>query len=86
MWIAFAVVPVALSNPATAQSEPSDVYIQQSHGRVAPGTKVDKPTPEATTTVSVPQGQTAPITCNSQNASSSQACATATQQARPATR
>jgi hypothetical protein len=81
-----AIGSTTLSFPALAQSEASDVYIQQSHGRVAPGAKVDKPPPEATTTAAPVPAQTAPITCNAQNASSSQACYTATQQSRPATR
>jgi hypothetical protein len=64
----------------------SDVYIEQSHGRVAPGSKVQaKPVPEATGAAIQSTGPTAPTTCNAQNASS-QACYTATQQARPATR
>jgi hypothetical protein len=66
----------------------SDVYIEQSHGRVSQKDKSDakasvKPTPEAIGNSNA--GQTIPDTCNSQNASS-QACYTATQQARPATR
>jgi hypothetical protein len=90
--IAVAILLVAVSIDAISQSAPadefaSDVYIQQSHGRVAPGTKGQKPTPEATTTpLQGTAGPTAPVTCNAQNASSSQACYTATQQARPATR
>jgi hypothetical protein len=87
-----AILPAAFSDSAMSQPAPaalalSDVYIQQSHGRVAPGTKVQgKSTPEAATT-GTPNavGPTAPITCNAQNASS-QACYTATQQARPGTR
>jgi hypothetical protein len=93
MWIAVAVLPAVLSNEALSQSvgstdvASSDVYIQQSRGLVAPGAKVLKPPPEAvTTTVSPNTGPTAPVTCNAQNASSSQACYTATQQARPASR
>jgi hypothetical protein len=83
------MLPAAFSDHAIAQSEVavSDVYIQQSHGRVAPGTKIPaKPTPELTG-VGTPAttGPTAPVTCNAQNASS-QACYTATQQARPGTR
>jgi hypothetical protein len=87
LWIAIALSPVAFSHHAIAQSAAvamSDVYIQQSSGRVGPGTKVQKPTPE-TTTLAPSTGPTAPVTCNAQNASS-QACYTATQQARPATR
>jgi hypothetical protein len=64
----------------------SEVYIQQARGRVAPGATIQtKPTPEtttATTTVAPAAASTAPVTCNAQNASS-QACYTATQQARP---
>ena len=65
----------------------SDVYIEQSHGLVSPGVKVPaKPVPEATGGGAIQStGPTAPTTCNAQNASS-QACYTATQQARPATR
>jgi hypothetical protein len=67
----------------------SDVYIEQAHGRVSQKDKSDakipvKPTPEAAIGSSN-AGQVVPDTCNSQNASS-QACYTATQQARPATR
>jgi hypothetical protein len=66
----------------------SDVYIEQAHGRVSQKDKLDakvpvKPTPEAIGNSNA--GQVVPDTCNSQNASS-QACYTATQQARPATR
>jgi len=91
-WLAVTIVLAAVSADVNAQSArsadsgASDVYIQQSHGRVAPGTKVDKPTPEMTKTPLQATSQTAPETCNSQNALSSQACHTATQQARPATR
>jgi hypothetical protein len=67
----------------------SEVYIQQARGRVAPGASIQtKPTPETTsvqTTVAPAPAPTAPETCNAQNASS-QACYTATQQARPAGR
>jgi hypothetical protein len=86
-----AMLPVVLSRHAVAQSAPSaiaasDVYIEQSRGRVAPGIKIPgKPTPEGTGAAIPSTGPTAPITCNAQNASS-QACYTATQQARPATR
>jgi hypothetical protein len=85
------MLPATFSDDAIAQTTssatPSDVYIQQSHGHVAPSTKVQsKPTPE-TATAGTPTavGPTAPVTCNAQNASS-QACYTATQQARPGTR
>jgi hypothetical protein len=94
-WLAIAVLPAVFSDHAIAQSEPSatppaasDVYIQQSHGRVGAGPKTQsKLTPELTG-VGAPAataGPTAPVTCNAQNASS-QACYTATQQARPGTR
>jgi hypothetical protein len=86
------MLPAVFSNKALAQFAQStevassEVYIQQSRGLVAPGTKILKPPPEATTTtVSPSSGPTAPITCNAKNASS-QACYTATQQARPASR
>ena len=91
-WIAVAILPAVYLHEATAQSAPStalvasDVYIQQSHGRVAPGTKVQKPPPEAVGALVQSAGPTAPDTCNAQNAASAQACHTATQQARPATR
>jgi hypothetical protein len=90
-WLAMAILSVVLSEHAVAQSAPSavavsDVYIEQSRGRVAPGSKVQsKPPPEAAGAAIPSTGPTAPITCNAQNASS-QACYTATQQARPATR
>jgi hypothetical protein len=66
----------------------SDVYIEQAHGRVSQKDTFDakvlvKPTPEAIGNSNT--GEQVPDTCNSQNASS-QACYTATQQARPATR
>jgi hypothetical protein len=62
----------------------SEVYIQQSSGRVGAGTNVQtKPPPEASAAAAAPAASpTAPETCNAQNASS-QACYTATQQARP---
>jgi hypothetical protein len=101
-WVTFAIagLPTALVHPAcaqivalpleTSQAVPmtiSDVYIEQSHGLVSPGVKVPaKPVPEATGGGAIQStGPTAPTTCNAQNASS-QACYTATQQARPATR
>ena len=92
MWIAVVVLRTVYSHGAIAQLVPqaelaaSEVYIQQSHGRVAPGTKVQKSAPETTGVPSGGAAPTAPVTCNSQNAASSQACYTATQQARPATR
>jgi hypothetical protein len=88
IWLAIAVLPAAFSDHATAQSAPpaaSDVYIQQFHGSVGTGTKTpSKVTPELTGVIGTPAaaGPTAPVTCNAQNASS-QACYTATQQARP---
>jgi hypothetical protein len=88
-WIAVAILPAVLADDAIAQDSQlaaSEVYIQQSHGTVAPGTKVQKPPPEATSAPIQGTGPTAPATCDPQNASSSQACYTATQQARPATR
>jgi hypothetical protein len=91
MAMLMAVLPVVLSRHAVAQSSPSaiaasDVYIEQSRGRVGPTPKApSKPTPETTGAAIPSTGPTAPITCNAQNASS-QACYTATQQARPATR
>lgn len=64
----------------------SEVYIQQSRGNVAPGTTVMvKPPPETAAPAAAQQSADtprAPETCNAQNASS-QACYTATQQARP---
>jgi hypothetical protein len=90
--IAAAMLPAAYSHGAIAQPVPlaelaaSEVYIQQSHGRVAPGTKVQKSAPETTGVPIQSAAPTAPVTCNSQNAASSQACYTATQQSRPATR
>ena len=88
-WIAAAILPTVLADAAIAQVSQiadSEVYIRQSRGSVAPGTKVQKPTPEATSAPIQGVGPTAPATCDPQNASSSQACYTATQQARPATR
>jgi hypothetical protein len=67
----------------------SEVYIEQAHGHVTPGTTVmTKPPPEtAAAAAGAPVAAPAvPDTCNAQNASSSQACYTATQQARPGTR
>ena len=51
-------------------------------------TVITKPTPETAGQVAQPAAvpTTAPDTCNAQNAASSQACYTATQQARPASR
>jgi hypothetical protein len=72
-------------SPATLLAA-SEVYIEQSRGHVAPGASiVTKPPPESTTAISPSAAPTAPETCNAQNASS-QACHTATQQARPAGR
>jgi hypothetical protein len=66
----------------------SEVYIEQARGHVAPGTSVmTKPPPETAAAAGAPVAAPAvPDTCNAQNASSSQACYTATQQARPGTR
>jgi hypothetical protein len=80
-------LPIAASSTTIAASE---VYIQQARGRVTPGATIQtKPTPETTTStatsVAPAAAPTAPETCNAQNASS-QACYTATQQARPAGR
>jgi hypothetical protein len=80
------VVPAGYSGAVLAGSE---VYIQQARGQVAPGSSVTtKPTPETTgQAASQPAAApTAPETCNAENATSSQACYTATQQARPASR
>jgi hypothetical protein len=79
----------ALSSGAERPQAISDVYIEQARGRVRETDKSDakvpvKPTPEAAIGSSN-VGQMVPATCNAQN-SSSQACYTATQQARPATR
>jgi hypothetical protein len=86
MAMALAALPGAHVLPANAQTAISDVYIEQTHGLVSPGVKVPaKPVPEAAGVVIQNTGPTAPTTCNAQNASS-QACYTATQQARPASR
>jgi hypothetical protein len=80
---------MALLGLPHAASAGSEVYIQQARGQVAPGSSViTKPTPESTAQSSqaAPSAPTAPDTCNAQNAASSQACYTATQQARPASR
>jgi hypothetical protein len=91
--VAFSVEPVscleAQSSDGQHQEAASDVYIEQAHGRVPAKGKSDsdvavKPTPEAAAG-SAGTGQSGAATCNSQN-SSSAACYTATQQARPATR
>jgi hypothetical protein len=89
-WITAAILSAALAadaisqSAAGAESASSDVYIQQAHGRVAPGANVQKRAPEVTNNpIQSPTAtSTAPATCNAQNASS-QACYTATQQARP---
>ena len=85
--VAVVLVSAALSQARSApltRVAASEVYIQQSSGRVAPGTNVQtKPPPEAANATAAPATSfTAPETCNAQNASS-QACYTATQQARP---
>jgi hypothetical protein len=92
-WVAMAMVSTALPGNTPPQSDTStavaasEVYIQQSRGRVAPGANIQtKPPPETTMTAApAPTAPTAPATCNAQNASS-QACYTATQQSRPAGR
>jgi hypothetical protein len=93
-WTAMAMTSAALSGGASSQFQlspvtafaASEVYIEQSRGHVSPGaTILTKPPPESTTAVSPSVTPTAPETCNAQNASS-QACYTATQQARPAGR
>ena len=96
-WPVIAMVSIGLSGQVRAQSAPatrmaaSEVYIEQSHGQVSPGaTILTKPPPEVSTTTTTTTASpsitpTAPETCNAQNASS-QACYTATQQARPAGR
>jgi len=87
-----ATMMTALLSLPHAACAGSEVYIQQSHGRVARGSSTEtKPLPELTTQPSqqpaaAPTTSTAPDTCNAQNAASSQACYTATQQARPASR
>ena len=91
-WTVIAIMSAALPDSAPPRAAvsttiaASEVYIQQARGRVTPGATIQtKPTPETTsspTTVAPAAAQTAPVTCNAQNASS-QACYTATQQARP---
>lgn len=79
---------------AVMPAKASEAYIQQAHGNVAAGaTILTKPTPETAAPAGTQPAQagaapaaTAPVTCNAQNASSSQACYTATQQARPASK
>jgi hypothetical protein len=93
--VAIAIALLALPNATRvafgldAAFAASEVYIRQAKGRVAPGANIPiKPPPETTTTtttVAPAAVSTAPETCNAQNASS-QACYTATQQARPAGR
>ena len=80
------IAPSPFSHAPATVLAASEVYIQQSRGHVSPGaTILTKPPPETTTGVSPSITPTAPETCNAQNASS-QACYTATQQARPAGR
>jgi len=92
-WTAIVLVSASQPNGAPPRGTSSitiaasEIYIQQARGRVTPGANIQtKPTPETTatttTTVAPAAAQTAPVTCNAQNASS-QACYTATQQARP---
>jgi len=77
------IAPPQFSRAPSTALAASEVYIQQSRGRVMPGaTILTKPPPESTTAVSPSTAPTAPETCNAQNASS-QACYTATQQSRP---
>jgi hypothetical protein len=91
IWLALAVASAAFSGSAQSRPAPSlrtatsEVYIQQSHGLVAPGASVPAKPPEAATVVNPNAAPTAPETCNAQNASS-QACHAATQQTRPAGR
>jgi hypothetical protein len=81
VWVDSAPSQFQLS-PATVLAA-SEVYIEQSRGHVSPGASIlTKPPPESTTATSPSVTPTAPETCNAQNASS-QACHTATQQARP---
>ena len=96
LFMPWSAIAIQFSSPDGASSfgveRPqtiSDVYIEQAHGRIQGKDKSDakvsvKPTPEAAIGSSN-AGQSVPVTCNSQNASSP-ACYTATQQARPATR
>jgi hypothetical protein len=93
-WTAIVVVSANLPGIASVQFPraavtvlaASEVYIQQSRGHVSPGSTIlTKPPPETTTAAPPSVTPTAPETCNAQNASS-QACYTATQQARPAGR
>jgi hypothetical protein len=90
-WTAIVMLSANLSDLAPSQFSrapstvlaASEVYIEQSRGHVSPGASIlTKPPPESTTAVSPSVTPTAPETCNAQNASS-QACHTATQQARP---
>jgi hypothetical protein len=73
------------------QSSP-EVRVEQARGTLPPsaktidsGAKSLKGTPEGGATTGTSAGSSAPVTCNQQNASS-QACYSATQQARPVTR
>jgi hypothetical protein len=80
------IAPAQFAHAPSTVLAASEVYIQQSRGHVSPGaTILTKPPPETTTAAPPSVTPTAPETCNSQNASS-QACYTATQQARPAGR
>ncbi len=93
VWAAMAALSAALLGPPEPRSSPlptmaaSEVYIQQSRGHVAPGNVIQtKPPPEVGAPAATPSGGASPPatpeTCNAQNAASSQACYTATQQSR----
>ena len=73
-------------SPSFTTIAASEAYIEQSRGHVAPGSSIQtKPPPEIGTPAGSPSAATpptAPETCNAQNAASSQACYTATQQGR----
>ncbi|WP_157449898.1 hypothetical protein [Bradyrhizobium sp. ARR65] len=93
VWAAVATLSAALLGHAEPRSSPfptmaaSEAYIQQSRGHVAPGNVIQtKPPPEVGAPAVSPAGGASPPatpeTCNAQNAASSQACYTATQQTR----
>jgi nitrate/nitrite-specific signal transduction histidine kinase len=80
----------AVASAGQLRSATSEVFVDQARGRVSVRDKSGalvgvKPTPESAATGNSIPSQTAPATCDQQNASSP-ACYTATQQARPATR